>query len=97
MEILNILIGIGLVEGLFICYTQYKRNALLKSNNLLIDTLNKAQELEKKTRRDVEGTFHNPLQDGYRKNSQGLYEPVKPTRNPYAIRPHLGDDEKDEV
>lgn len=99
MEIIKlVLLGLGLIEGLVICYEQHWRNRLLKWNNSLIDIMNKAQELEKgkKARRDIEGTFKNAMQDGYRKNDKGQYVPVKPNSNPYAIRPHLGDDE-DEV
>lgn len=93
MEIIGI---IGLIEGFLLLIEMHRRNTLLKWNNAFIDTLNKAQELEKKTRRDIDGTFGNPLQDGYRKNTKGQYTPVRPNGNPYAIRPHLGDDE-DEV
>ena len=92
----KIMLVIGAIEGLVICIEMHRRNTLLKENTILIDTMNKAKELEKKTRRDIEGTFQNPLQDGYRKNDKGQYTPIKPNGNPYAIRPHLGDDE-DEV
>lgn len=79
MEIaLGIMLGIGLVEGAFLCFEVWERNELLKANNLLIDTMNKAQELEKKSRRQTDGTFSDPLGDRYRKNKDGLYRPIKP-------------------
>lgn len=93
--------AIGVIEGAILCVEMIKRNILIKKNNLLIDSLQKAGELrekvDKKPRREVEGAFKNPLQDGYRKNKKGLYTPVKPNSNPYAIRPNLGDDEEDEL
>lgn len=49
---------------------------------------------EKKTRRDVYGTFANPLGDSYRTNSKGQLKPVYPGTR-YIKR--LGDDEEDEV
>lgn len=97
MEIIGLIIlGLGLLEGLVLCVEMHKRNALLRANNLLIDTIQKAKELDDNARRKVDGTFGNPLQDGYRKNKRGQYVPIKPNNNPYAIRPSLGDDE-DEV
>lgn len=103
MEIVGLVIlGIGVLEGLVLCIEMHKRNNLLKWNNSLIHVLEEAQklgkeqELDKNPRRNVEGTFSNPLQDGYRKNKKGQYVPIKPNNNPYAIRPHIGDEE-DEV
>lgn len=90
MEIIGYL---GLIEGLILIIEMHRRNRFIKENNLLIDTMNKAKELDKKTRRDIEGTFRNTMQDGYRINNRGQFTPIKPNGNPYAIRPHLGDDE----
>lgn len=95
MEII-IVLSIGLIEGLVLCIEMHRRNELIRMNNLLIDTMQKAKELEENSRRKVEGTFGNPMQDGYRRNDKGQYTPIKPNGNPYAIRPRLGDDE-DEV
>lgn len=71
------------LEGFFICLKQDERNDLLKKE---------MQEDEKDvcvSRRKTNGVFRNPLGDGYRKNSKGLYEPIKPNR--------MGDDEDDDV
>jgi hypothetical protein len=96
MEIVKIVVFvIGAIEGLFLCIETHRRNNLLLWNNTLIDTIKTAQELEKKSRRDTEGRFGNPMQDGYRKNDKGQYTPIKPNGNPYAIRPHLGDDDNE--
>jgi hypothetical protein len=54
------------------------------------------KEEARTSRREVNGLFQNPMQDGYRKNTKGQYTPIKPSNNPYSIRPHLGDEE-DEV
>lgn len=45
-------------------------------------------EGEHTTRRDVYGTFKDPLGDAYRKNTKGLYTPIKPYR---------GDDTEDDL
>lgn len=46
---------------------------------LLYDKKEKEEERESAhtSRREVYGTFHNPLGDSYRKN-RGLYVPIKP-------------------
>ncbi len=48
------------------------------------------------SRREIHGTFKDPLDSPYRKNSKGLYVPIKPSGREYNPRPHLGDEE-DEV
>lgn len=55
---------------------------------------NRKETEEKKTRRDVYGTFSNPLGDSYRTNSKGQLKPVYPGTR-YIKR--LGDDEEDEI
>jgi hypothetical protein len=55
---------------------------------------NRKEIEEKKTRRDVYGTFSNPLGDSYRTNSKGQLKPVYPNTR-YIKR--LGDEEEDEV
>lgn len=79
MEIINLVIlGLGVIEGLVLCIEMHRRNELLRANNLLIDTMQKVKELE--DRRKATGTFSDPLGDMYRKNTKGLYRPVKPYR-----------------
>lgn len=82
MEIvIAVILGIGALEGLFLCVGMHTRNRLLKENNLLIDTLQKAKELEENARRKVTGSFQDPLGEKYRKNpTTGLYRPIKPYR-----------------
>jgi len=51
--------------------------------------LYRKEQVEKvQSRRETYGVFANPLADKYRKNSDGLYRPV---------RPYRGDDKEDEV
>lgn len=89
---MEIILSLGLIEGLVICIEMIKRNRLLKANNLLIDTMNKAQELEdRRKRREIEGTFQNPLGDTYRKNTKGQLRPIIPRAK------MLDGDEDDEV
>lgn len=45
---------------------------------LLIQRKPEKEEDARATRRDVYGTFQNPLGDGYRKNKKGQYVPVRP-------------------
>ena len=42
------------------------------------------------TRRDVYGTFSNPLADTYRRNKRGQYVPIRPNEK---MIEHSGDDE----
>jgi hypothetical protein len=44
---------------------------------LLIYSKDEAKEQKVNPRREIYGTFHNPLGDSYRKN-KGLYVPIKP-------------------
>lgn len=60
---------------------------------ILINLTTRKEEKEEKThstRREIQGTFSNPLGDSYRKN-RGLYVPVVPNSK------MLDGDEEDEV
>lgn len=46
--------------------------ALMKHNS------EEAEKDERASRREVNGTFKNPLGDGYRKNVKGQYVPIHP-------------------
>lgn len=78
MEIvLYILVGIITLEGLYACYKLYERNKLIK-DDLTQKLIERAKENERTARRDVNGTFGNPLADKYRKNEKGQYVPIRP-------------------
>lgn len=70
--------------------------ALRQQPSITVKHEGEEKEEVRTSRREVNGFFQNPMQDGYRKNTKGQYTPIKPNNNPYAIRPHLGDEE-DEV
>jgi len=50
----------------------------------------KEDEEEHRGRRDIYGTFKNPLADSYRKNQRGQYVPIRPNEK---MIEHSGDDE----
>lgn len=54
-----------------------------------IETPKRDEESAHTSRREVHGTFQNPLGDAYRKNNKGLYTPVRPLGR--------GDDEEDDL
>lgn len=58
--------------------------ALMKHNS------EEAEKEERTSRREVNGTFKNPLGDGYRKNVKGQYVPIRPNSRMLG-----GDDEDD--
>lgn len=58
---------------------------------LLLYKKEEVKESERTTRRDVYGTFKDPLGDSYRKNTRGHYVPIKPGEK---MLEGLGDDEE---
>lgn len=85
--IICILLILGLIEGAYICYQQKERNDLIKAEGVTGKLLKELDELERvkhgdsnnnATRRDIYGTFQNPLGDSYRKNTNHQYVPIKP-------------------
>ena len=47
---------------------------------LIILELKKKKEVKVNPRREITGMFKDPLGDKYRKNKEGLYTPIRPSR-----------------
>ena len=47
---------------------------------LIILELKKKKEVKVNPRRELTGMFKDPLGDKYRKNGEGLYTPIRPSR-----------------
>lgn len=103
MEIVNfILLGILVIEELYICKLLKTTDELSKQNKMVDELLERIRKLEYKeeeepeeekedARKRVYGTFQNPLGDTYRKNTRNQYVPIKPNAK---MLDGLGDDDE---
>lgn len=84
------MIGLEIVK-VMVLFMIALEGALLLYDKKDEDTELKIEKGARTSRREVYGTFQNPLGDSYRKN-RGLYVPIKPNSKMLD-----GDDEEDEV